>query len=67
MCEFAGDELRGVWEQKIVVKNQESVTKTPPEKKKLLFYTSPSTVIENGSKYINKLTIVLIYLKRTEH
>ena len=55
LCEFAGDELRGVWEQKIVVKNQESVTKTPPEKKKLLFYTSPSTVIENGSKYINKL------------
>lgn len=52
LCDFAGEDTREIWEGKIIVKKcDEELFPT----KSLLFYTSPSTILENGEKYIDKL------------
>ena len=55
LCEFAGDESKEIWEQKLVVKKWDIVSENVSEKKALLYYTSPSTILEYGAKYLDKL------------
>ena len=55
LCEFSGDELQENWEQKLVVKTQKSDLTDKTGKKSLLYYTSPSTILEYKENYIDKL------------
>lgn len=58
LCDFAGDETRSIWDEKITVGGECSVGSSSDDtehKKTMLFYTSPSTILEYGEKYIDKL------------
>ena len=54
LCDFAGEDTRSIWEEKIKVRKYQ-IKKATSDDKKLLFYTSPSTILEYGEKYIEKL------------
>ena len=54
LCDFAGEDTKSIWEEKITVREIIREKEIESEKK-LLFYTSPSTALEHGDKYIEKI------------
>lgn len=56
LCEFAGEETKDIWEEKIVIREFSKDENTVSSQKKImLYYTSSSTILEHGKKYIEKI------------